>query len=385
VPTIDRLAVLAARAFAHGLDRRAATPATVPGIGLGVQDSPPGAARLAFAARVAGPGAAANWADDGELTIAWSVRGAPHVHRRSDLPGLAAALWPLDDADTAARLAWNAKQVAASGRPPLQALALTAQAVAEVAAEVSAANGAPLTKGRLSAEVTRRIPAELSRFCEPCGSVHVHEQLLRLATLPGGLMVSGSAPLEFSPVPGWPGVLAAVPGTGTSVEGLVRGYLHLYGPATPADVKTFLGCTTAAAKANWPADVVPVEVDLGDGSTRQAWALPADLAVLENPPEPPAARLLPPNDAFGKASDREVLVPDKAEQKAIWRVLGSPGVLLADAVPAGIWRPKASATRLDLTVETFAPLACEPRAAVAEEAERLAAVRGLTLGKLTLN
>jgi hypothetical protein len=398
--TVDRLAVLAHRARAHGLDRASGSAAELPSLGLGIQDSPPGAARLGFSARLASADAAAGWDGDPDLTVAWSLRGAPHVHRSADLPALAAALWPHDDADASARLAWNAKRVAESGRSPVECLELTAAAVAEVASsslspgdvdgdvdgdadgdvdgdtDSSADRGVDggFTKGLLSAEVTRLLPPELSRWCEPCGSTHVHEQLLRLAALPGGLVVTGSAPLTFAALPGWPGVPAGPAGTGQ----VARAYLHLYGPAVPADLATFLGCTPAVAKAVWPDDAVPVSVD-----GRRAWALPEDVDALAGPPTPPDVRLLPPNDAFLKAGDRAVLVPDRSEQKAIWKVLGSPGVLLVDAVPAGIWRPKATAKRLDLTVEPFVPLDGATRRAVAREHSRLATVRSLTPGTLT--
>jgi len=407
--TVDRAAVLAFRAAAHGLDRRAGRARDVGLLaGLGVQDSPPGAARLALAARThavdadhggrvdagpAGDGDPARWEDDASLTAAWSLRGAPHVHPRAAVPALARALWPHDDADTAARLAWNATRVQASGLPPLQALALTAAAVAEVAATDPAqldGTGLPpverrdgelgLGKGLLSREVTRRLPTALHRWCEPCGSAHVSEQLLRLAALPGGLVVDRSAPLAFAPAsdgPGW-----QVPAAPGDLSGPVREYLHRYGPATPADVKAFLGSTLAVLRAHWPDDVEPVAVRAGD-AVRTAWALAGDVAALHDPPPAPDVRLLPPNDPFLKAGDRNVLVPDRAEQKAIWRILGAPGALLVGALPAGTWRARTSGRRLQVAVEPFAPLTPAARSAVEAEAERMATVRGLTLQSLT--
>src|SRR4051794_34521613 len=94
--TVDRKQVLAHRAFAHGLHRTASSIAELGLLALGVQDSPPGSARLAFAARLAGPDPGdpgRDWSRDEALAAAWSVRGAPHVHRADQLPGLAAALW----------------------------------------------------------------------------------------------------------------------------------------------------------------------------------------------------------------------------------------------------------------------------------------------------
>jgi len=417
---MNRVDVLRTRAAAQGLGREAATAFDVPVLALGVQDSPPGAARLALAARTrppaVGPATPATpavpdpawWEDDDRLTSAWSVRGAPHVHRRADLPALAAALWPHDDVDAAARLAWNATRVRETGRPPLEVLAATVAAVAEVAALDPAtldATGIPpverrdgevgLSKGLLSREVGRRMPRELLRWCEPCRVEHVFEQALRLTALPGGLAVEGGSPVVLAPFagpdapgrvpPGW-----VPPGDPGDLGPLVRAYLHLYAPATPADVRTFLGASLAVVKAHWPADAVPVRVTTGTGSSRtgtgarQAWALPDDVATLSDPPTPPHVRLLPPNDAVLKAGDRDLLVPDRTRQKVIWRVLGSPGVLLLDAEPAGVWRPRATGGRLDLTVEPFTPLPATAHAALEVEAERMAAVRGLRLARLTV-
>jgi hypothetical protein len=42
----------------------------------------------------------------------------------------------------------------------------------------------------------------------------------------------------------------------------------------------------------------------------------------------------------------------------------------------GTWRPKSAKTRLDITVDAFAPLPPAVRRAVDEEAQRVAAVRG---------
>jgi hypothetical protein len=402
---LSRSAVLAYRAAAHGLDRRAGRARDVPGLDLGVQDSPPGNGRLALAARVDGAGSEpasepasesasesaedpARWEQDAGLAVAWSVRAAPHIHRLDDLVGLVAALWPQDDADAGARLAWNATRVRESGVPPLRAIELAAGAVAEIAAGDPGTidltgleprfgpNGElALTKAMLSREATRLLPASLRRWCAPCGVEHLSEQLLRLATLPGGLMIESGAPVTFGPIPGWPGVPAAPKG----FNRLLRSFLHLYGPAVPADARTFFSAGTAAVAQSWPADAVEVTVE-----RRRAWALPEDLPALADPPPPPQVRLLPPNDPFLKASDRGLLVPDRGEQKQIWRILGSPGVLLLDAAPAGTWRPKASAKRLELTVSSFVPLGAATVALIEAEAERMATVRGLSTVRVVL-
>jgi hypothetical protein len=396
---LTRSAVLAYRAAAHGLDRRSRRARDVPGLPLGVQDSPPGNGRLALAARTAPSvpsteaGEAgedpARWELDGTLIAAWSLRGAPHVHRARDLAALAAALWPHDDADAAARLTWNATRVRDSGVPPLRAIELAAAAVGEIAAEDPGTldltgleprfgpdGELTLTKAMLSREATRRLPVPLRRWCEPCRVEHLSDQLLRLATLPGGLALESSAPVTFVPITGWPGVPAASEGD----DRLLRDFLHLYGPATPADATTFFAASSAAVAKNWPSDTVQVSV-----GKRPAWALPEDLPALTDPPAPPRVRLLPPNDPFLKAADRAVLVPDRAEQKQIWRPLGSPGVLLLDALPAGIWRPRTSGKRLEVTVSAFVPLPAGISALLEAEADRMAAVRGLSTAQVTLS
>lgn len=166
---------------------------------LGVQDTPPGSARLALAARLE-----AVPEDLGPLAAVWAARGAPHLHREPELPALAAALWPRADADAAARLGWQRSRVAAGGIAPLVALR-------EVADAVRAAVAAPMTKGLVSAAVTRLVSPGLSGYCRGCGCVHVHEQLLRLAGLPGGIGLTGSAPLLLAPLPGWPGCRSGPP------------------------------------------------------------------------------------------------------------------------------------------------------------------------------
>ncbi|WP_245719088.1 DNA glycosylase AlkZ-like family protein [Micromonospora rhizosphaerae] len=99
-PEVTRERVLGHRVAAHQLDRPGLRPADLDVLDLGVQDTPYGSARLALAARV--PAAAG--LDDDRLELVWSIRGAPHLHRRAELPALAAALWPLSDADAARRL-----------------------------------------------------------------------------------------------------------------------------------------------------------------------------------------------------------------------------------------------------------------------------------------
>jgi hypothetical protein len=128
-------------------------------------------------------------------------------------------------------------------------------------------------------------------------------------------------------------------------------------------------------KARWPADAVEVAVD---GQRR--WVLADDAGAL-GAPAPPVTRLLGPFDLFLQARDREALVPDPDpdRRKALWPVLGRPGAVLAGGAVAGLWRPRKAGNALTVAVEPWTAFSPAVRAAVAEQAERLADFRGVRL------
>jgi hypothetical protein len=89
-----------------------------------------------------------------------------------------------------------------------------------------------------------------------------------------------------------------------------------------------------------------------------------------------ALRLLPPFDPLLAGRDRALLVPDTARRRVLWPALGHPGAVLADGEVVGTWRPQASGKTLTLTVTPFED---GPWPGLEEEAERVAAARGLRL------
>jgi hypothetical protein len=345
---VTRGQVLAYRLAAQGL-LRDGTDAV---LGLGVQDSPPGSARAALAAR---------GLDAGGLAAAWTFRGAPHLHRPGDLRRLATGLRPLDEPDAVARLAGLGATLTKAGRSAIEAYDLAAGAVRDALA-------GPATTGELSAAVTRLLPEHLSAWCRGCGATHVHEQLLRLAVLPGGgRLVPGTAPPVIEPVPRWRGVPARPEGTAA----LLAAYLAVLGPAGPAEVAGHLGTTRAAVGPVWPRGLAQVSVD-----GRPAWIPDDRLGALLAARRVGAVRLLPPSDPWLQARDRELVVPGAARRKQLWRVLGSPGAVLAGGEVVASWRATAGRAVLDVAVTPFGPLPGRVRAEVEREAERLAAVRG---------
>ncbi|RKT52629.1 DNA glycosylase AlkZ-like family protein [Saccharothrix australiensis] len=343
----DRERVIAYRVAAHQFDRTATGPSALRVFDLGVQDSER-SALPALAARLETP-------DLADSVLTWSVRGAPHWHRPGALPGLAAALWPLSDADAVTRM----------NRPPVTAgLAVLRQVVEALRAVVDR----PMTKGEASAAITPLVPPEVTGWCRRCAATHVHDPVFRLAVLPAGLRFDPTArTVTFVPVAG-----SRTPDRTTGFAGLVADYLRLHGPAGPSEVADFVGAPVREVKAAWPDDLVEV--------APRAW-LPADRATaFENPPRPDVARLLPPLDPYLSARDRALLVPDEGRRKEVWRVLGRPGAIMVDGEVLGTWRARATGNRLDITLSPFAPLDLDR---FEDEATRLATARGLDRARLT--
>lgn len=357
---MDRRQVLAYRIAEHGLHRTARDAAELAVVRAGLQDSMRDTALLALVARLDGP---VSLEDDDRLVLAWTLRGAPHFHLRSDLPEAIRALVPLDDADAQARMLWQRKEMAATGLPAREVVFTAAAAIRKVVTE-------PMTKGAVSAAVTKVLPPSFSRWCRGCNATHIQEQLMRIATPHGGVrLVTGAYPATLAPLEGR-GRLRRTPDPAAATN-VVSGYLRLNGPATPGEAAEYVGTARAVVDRTWPSDLTSVKVE---GKVRH---LPASrLASLENPPEPDVVRLLPPWDPFIQARDKALLVPDPARRKEVWKMLGNPGVLLADGDIAGTWRTKGSGTKLTFTVTAFDPLRPAVREEAEAEAARVAAARG---------
>ncbi len=359
---VDRRQVVAFRMAAQGLHRTATAPADLAVTALGVQDTPAGTARLALAARTT-----AEPADD-RLAMVWSLRGAPHLHRRADLATVAAAIWPLDDADARARI--DNPRVREGAKLGRAAFTAAATAMHEVVT-------GPMAKGEVSGAVTARIPESLSYWCEPCGSRHVSGALFQQVGVASGTqLVAAARTTTLAPIDDWPGPPQAAAGTAD----LVRTYLRLLGPATDTEVAGFLGCSRAALREVWPADLVAVDVD------GKAARLPEDaVSALRDAPPPPDLVLLPAGDPYLQARDRTLLVPDPDVHAAVWKPLGNPGVVVAAGEVVATWRAKLAGKRtLEVTVTPIRRLPAAARTLLDAEVARLAAVRGAPAVRLVL-
>lgn len=361
---VDREQVLAYRIAAQGLHRGERDPAGLTVFDLGLQSTQRDTAAISLAARLPGPIAEDSFAGDPRFVLAWTHRGAPHFHRAPEIDQVTAALVPLGEDDAMARMGWQRKQVESAGMSATDALFTAAKAIRKVVTRT-------MTKGAVSTAVTKIIPAGLSYWCRGCQATHILEQLMRLATIHGGVRLeAGAQPATLTPLAGRPRMRTTPdPGAATAV---VRDYLRLHGPATAKEAADFVGTKVSTVRQMWPDDLAEVRV-----SGRPAYLPATEVAALESPPEPDLVRLLPPWDPFLQSRDRAVLVPDRARQKEVWKILGNPGALLAGGEVAGVWRTKGSGRkRLDFTITAFDPLPPAARKAAETEAETVAATRG---------
>jgi len=362
VPTsMTRAQVLRFRVRAQQLDspvdRGSVALAETAVLDLGVQDTGPDGGIWALAIR--GVDVSALTGD--ELATAWTIRGAPHLYRRPEMGSVAAAVAPFSDADAGKRIFDASKPLKAAAIGNLDGLDAVAKAMRSIVAK-------PMVKGDVSAAVTARMSAPYLRFCRPCDATHLYEMPFRLAALRAGLeLQAGTSPPVLQRLPGFKQAKAA-----SQRHDVVRAYLRLLGPATPKHVAEYLDAPVKDVKARWPSDATEVSV-----TGEQRWML-ADEAELE-PERATGVRLLGPYDLFLQARDRTLLVADNSRAKALWPAIGRPGAVLRNADLAGLWRPRKSGTKLTVTVELWAKASAAIRRQVTDQAEVLAAFRGIRL------
>jgi hypothetical protein len=359
---VERQRVIALRAHLHGL-HGGHDPDRLGVLALGLQDAPPGSAELGLAVRTADPRAS----DGADLVRVLGVRGAPHLHRRADLPRLRAELRPRRPEELLGWLAGHGPAFLDSG---VDGLAVLDQVVDLLRSRFP---GEQATKGELSGAISPALPAPARPWCEACGAEHVIENLFRLGTLLAGLELDrGDRRLVFRP-PKEP--LGREPKPDGS---LLRAFARYAGPIKAADVTAWFVSGALSAKEvptphGW-ADIVdnlgPVTVD-GEALIMS----PDELATIDDAPPPPPACLLPPRDPY-LLGNRTFIVSDREIAKRVWRAQVSPGVLLIDGEVRGIWRQTTSGRTLTVQVTPFGKPRAGVRRAVSDQAALLAAVRG---------
>ncbi|MGQ0841796.1 DNA glycosylase AlkZ-like family protein [Actinokineospora sp.] len=362
---LTRERVLAYRVAAQGLHRDTATATDLAVLDLGIQDGGGRSPRVALAARL--PDGAA--LDDDSLVTVWTFRGAPHLMRRVEVAALAGRLWPRSDADALARLGGSGTVFRKAGLAGLSVFT-------EGATALRAAVDAEKTRGEVSTEVSHALPAEFSYDCRTCAATHIYGSLFQLVGLAAGVEVRNeSRPTLLRPIAG----RHRVPRQSSGAGAVIESYLRVHGPATHPPAAGFLETTQTETRPVWPAGLAEVTVE-----GRPHLFPEAHLDALRAAPEPDLVRLVPPYDPLLQLRDRELLVPDAARRKELWRMIGNPGAVLAGGEIVGTWRTKAAGRRLDLTVTSFHRLPAATRTDIDTEAQRVAAARGLAEAKLTV-
>jgi len=364
VASVTRSQVLSFRLRAQQLDQGAVAFADAAVLDIGVQDTGPDGAGWSLSNR----GVDMSELPADELVRVWTIRAAPHLYQRENLPAVAAAVQPFSDADAGKRIYDAAKPLKAAGISNLAGLDAVAAAMRSVVTK-------PMTKGEVSTAVTALMDPPYLRFCRPCNTTHLYEMPFRLAALRAGLeLEAGTSPPVLRRVPDFERAAR----TSEQQYDVVRAYLRLLGPATPKHVAAYLDARVKDVTARWPSDVVEVSVE---GEPR--WVLSADAGALTSD-RVTTTRLLGPFDLFLQARDRPLLVDDPARAKALWPVLGRPGAVLLDGEIAGLWRARKSGKSLRVRVELWAKASASVPKAITEQAERLAAYRHLPLSGVEL-
>lgn len=365
---LDRVQVLARRCAVQDLaDARPVIPVSkLDVLGIGLQDTPAGSAQIGLTARMRDAPAA----DDPDLVLALTVRGAPHLHRRTDLPFLRAALLPRDTQELATYLGGH-------GAAVLEAGVNGQELLDEVTATMrSVFPGDTATKGELSAAVSPELPAIARPWCDGCGVDHIAEGLFRIGTLAAGIeLVPDGRRLRFRPGPA-PG---DIDGDGDSDGGeLARRFVRLTGPTRPAEVAEWLSTLppsvgSAVADRLWQA-IAPELVEVGVEGRRR-WALQDEVAALQAAPPPTVARLLPPRDPFVNG-DQQIVFADPANARRVRRATGGPGTILIDGEVVGTWRHRRAGRGLQVELAPFARLPDDRHRQLEEQAGAVARMRG---------
>jgi hypothetical protein len=379
---IDRDRVIAYRLAAHHLTTPLPVKRWTEAARMGWQNTPPGAAGLALAARV--PDATPDRLDraltgDKTMLQVWSARHAPYVFASTDLPVFTHAMAPRDDAEMTVALSGFAPTVAATGRPPTEVVGRVAQALRD------ALDGRELSKRDLGVALGERLP-DLAEWFDPDYFTSFSATVVRPIALTGVFCFAPRSGNESSfrrtdqwldtPVPRFTRASADA-----AAAELARRFLDAYAPATPADLAAWAGAAgTVAERAFRPlaGELTEVTVDGRPGHVRRE-----HLDLLRDPPAPPALLMVPPYDPFLAAPRRELLVPDTAVSRRVWRSSANPGVVLRAGTLVALWRSQKKGARLAVTIEPLTRLTAKDRAAIEAQSGRFAPWRGCTAATVT--
>lgn len=164
---------------------------------------------------------------------------------------------------------------------------------------------------------------------------------------------------------------------------LVRRFLHCYGPATPDSFMHWLGCSKKQALRLW--NTISDEMVSVQARGKDCHMLSADMDSLrraEGGEEKPM--LLGPHDPYLDMKDRDVILDDAVLQKAVWKFVGNPGVVLKGGRIIGIWKTKTLKDKLDVSIVLWEAAPPSEQRLLKTLAEEYAAFRRLHLMNCTI-
>jgi len=349
---VTRENVLGYRARGQGLDRSGEVG---PLLGVGIQDTPAGTAATVLAARGVPE-------IPRSTRIVWSWRGAPHVHAESDLKALATATWPVDDADATRRVA--NPRIKEGARRGLGAFVAAAEALRKAVTE-------KLPKGEVSRRVSALVPDDLNFDCPSCQSRHVSGGLFQLVGVAAGVEVITEG--RWTYLKPLPSSLRRkeLPQVGAGLGDMLVRYLRVNGPASTAALAAYTGMSATALKSQLPPGLVEVRTPMG-----KAWMVEDGVDELVRAERPKHVRLLPGGDPWLTMRDRELVIPDAAQHRSVYKALSNPGVVLVDGDVIGTWRARLGQGKvLEVAVTGFGTVPGRVRGAVEVEAQVLAPSR----------
>ena len=393
--TVTREQARAFRLRRHHLDRPLPSGGLVEAAaGCGVQNSPPGAWETALWNRVEGvtiPQLEQALYGEKTLLQAWSIRGVPLVFPTVDAGVFLAPLCaqPGEEPWIYTRGITGALDALGLDFDDLLPLVETACACLEGETVLSK----EALDRRLAGVIEPMLPPEVrpawnapSMYGQPdrqtVGGAAV-SFLLRPCSFRGKVVFGareGIYPTFTSPAR-WLG--RSLPNHPDGLRELVRRFLRCYGPTQVSDFQSWLGCSPRQAKRLWGGiedELAPVELD-----GKRRLVLAEDLNLLSQGEEGERLLLLGSHDPYLDLRDRELILPDKARQRQVWKTVGNPGAVLLGGRVIGFWSVRTRGDKLDAAVTLFEALEPTQRSRLEELAQGYAAFRGSALRKYTVS
>ena len=173
---------------------------------------------------------------------------------------------------------------------------------------------------------------------------------------------------------------------------LVRKFLRCYGPSTRSSFESWLGCSPAQGRRLWnglASEMTEVTVN-----GKKSWLLTEDLpSLLEirqsfadgSAPAPERLLLLGPHDPWLDLRDREIILPEKALHRLVWKTVAKPGAAAKGGRIVGVWNSRTRKDGLEISLNLWNDLPREQLQTLKEQAKEYASFRLLPLLRYTVN